>query len=167
MNNQTKTLLIIGAILVAIGVLKPDLSKFININTPAVVDVIDISPPDDASLRDKAANVVEILSDSRSSTLKYDSSRLRDLYLDLAHLISLDGDDLVIKNTEEVRQANSLSGVMLRLDIKGKYANLASACTDVIIEAIGDDNINLSPELRAKAVNGFKALAWACNESSK
>ena len=74
---------------------------------------------------------------------------------------------MVIKNTEEIRQANSLAGTMLRLDIKGKYPNLAKEATEVIVASIGDDNINLSPELRTKAADGFNALAWAYNEASK
>ena len=35
------------------------------------------------------------------------------------------------------------------------------------MSAVGDDVIVLSKELRAKAVEGFNALAWACNEGSK
>ena len=137
MNNQTKMILVLGAILLGLGLFQPDFSNWINIDRVVVVDV--------------SVNAV----------------RLRDLYLDLAQLITLDGDDLVIKNTEEIRQANSLAGVMLRLDIKGKYTDLASTCNDLIVTAIGDDNINLSPELRTKAVEAFKALAWGCNEGSK
>ena len=72
-----------------------------------------------------------------------------------------------IKNTEEIRQANKLAGLMLRLDIKGKYEDLPEAAQALVLTAIGDDNVLLNPDLRAKAVNGFKALAWACNEGSK
>jgi hypothetical protein len=79
----------------------------------------------------------------------------------------LDGEDAVIKTTDEVRQANSLSGVMLKLDMKGKYKDLASSCNSVIQAAIGDDSVLLDKDLRAKAADGFKALAWACNEGSK
>jgi hypothetical protein len=44
---------------------------------------------------------------------------------------------------------------------------LAKETKDVIVAAIGDDQVLLSTELRAKAVDGFKALAWACNEGVK
>jgi hypothetical protein len=85
----------------------------------------------------------------------------------MATLISLDGEDLVIRNTEEIRQANSLSGLMLKLDMKGKYPDLANAAKDLIVTAVGDDNVDLDKELRNNAVLGFKALAWACNEGAK
>jgi hypothetical protein len=98
---------------------------------------------------------------------KNDARRLRDLYIDLAKLVELDGEDEVVKSTEEIRQANSLTGVMLRLDIKGKYPNLAKEAKEVLVSSIGDDQILLSKELRAKAVEGLNALAWACNQGSK
>jgi hypothetical protein len=96
-----------------------------------------------------------------------DSKRLRDLYLDIATLVEIDGENEVIKNTEEIRQANSLAGVMLKMNIKGKYEDLAKSTNAVVVAGIGDDNIVLSPDLRNKAVETFKALAWACNEGSK
>lgn len=167
MTKQTKLLLLIGALLVAVGVFKPDLSKIIPNNNPVVVvDSVKLKAPEDAELREKAEKVVEALSQGTSSS-KYDAGKLRDLYVDLATLIQLDEEDEVVKNTEEVRQANSLSGVMVRLDLKGKYQDLASACNNVVISVIGDDNINLTPELRTKTVDAFMALAWACNEATK
>lgn len=167
MTKQTKLLLLVGGLLVAIGVLKPDLSKIIPNNNPVVVvDSVKLKAPTDPDLRDKAEKVTEALSQGSSSS-RYDASKLRDLYIDLATLIELDGEQEVVKNTEEVRQANSLSGVMLRLDLKGKYENLAVACNNVIIGAVGDDNVNLTPELRTKTVDAFMALAWACNEATK
>jgi hypothetical protein len=56
---------------------------------------------------------------------------------------------------------------MLRLDIKGKYPNLAKEAKEVVVAAIGDDQIPLSKELRVKAVEGLNALAWAFNMGSK
>ena len=103
----------------------------------------------------------------KESGAKSDAKRLRDLYLDLAKLVELDGENEVVKSTEEIRQANSLAGVMLRLDIKGKYPDLAKEAKEVVVAAIGDDQILLSKELRAKAVEGLNALAWACNLGSK
>lgn len=158
-------LLICGALLVLFGLTKPDLSKFIpNNNIPT--NTVVIEAPLDSNIR-KEAEELMVLFKSFGSSAKDDSLRLRDLYLDLSTLISLDGENQVVKNTEEIRQANSLAGVMLRLDIKDKYANLAKEAKDVIVSAIGDDQVLLSVELRAKAVEGFRALAWACNEVNK
>lgn len=158
-------LLVCGALLVLVGLIKPDLSKLIPSNNNPTNSVV-IEAPMDSNIRTQADELVALLK-SFGSDIRGDALKLRDLYLDLATLISLDGTDQVVKNTEEIRQANSLAGIMLRLDIKDKYSNLAKEAKDVIVAAIGDDQVLLSAELRAKAVEGFKALAWACNEGSK
>lgn len=165
MNN--KLLLIVAGLLILLGVTKVNLgglNPFVN-NRPAAVDVLELVTPSDENVKKEAQDVIDLLKKSNGS--KNDFKRLRDLTLDLGRLVELDGEDLVIKNTDEIRQANSIAGVMLRLDIKGKYPNLAKEAKEVIIASIGDDNIPLTPELRSKAVNGFNALAWAYNEASK
>jgi len=166
MNNQTKTVLLIGVALVAWGLFGSQIKNIVNNNNvPVSVDVLELSVPSDENLKKEAQEVVDLL--KKSSGNKNEYKKLRDLSLDIGQLIKLDGEDTVIKNTDEIRQANSLSGIMLRLDVKGKYANLAKEAKEVIVASIGDDNVNLTPELRAKAVDGFNALAWAYNEASK
>lgn len=165
MNN--KALLVVAGLLILLGVTKIDLgglNPFVN-NRPAVVDVMELTAPSDENVKKEAQEVVDLL--KKSGGNKNDFKKLRDLSLDLARLIQLDGEDKVITNTDEIRQANSIAGVMLRLDVKGKYPTLAKEAKEVIIASIGDDNVNLTPELRVKAVEGFNALAWAYNESSK
>ena len=164
--NTKKLALIAGAILIVIGLIKPNLSNLISWpSRPVAIDVLELPAPTVDSLKKEADEVVSLLRSYGAS--KADLKRLRDLMLDLRRLIELDGEDAIIKNTEEIRQANSLSGMMLRLDIKGKYPDLAKESKDVVVAAIGDDNINLSPELREKAMDSFHALAWAYNEASK
>jgi len=155
----------IAIVLIGIGLLKPSIPGFIN-NKPIAIDVLELAEPSDDKLKAEANDVVAIFKHAGSDA-KSDARRLRDLYMDLAKLVSLDGEDEVIKNTEEIRQANSLTGVMLRLDIKDKYPNLAKEAKEVIVAAIGDDNIVLSKELRVKTADALNALAWACNEGSK
>ena len=125
---------------------------------------MELSEPTDPAVKKEADDVVSVLKEAGA---KVDARRLRDLYMDLAKLVEIDGEDEVIKSTEEIRQANSLAGVMLRLDIKGKYPDLAKETKEVVVAAIGDDQILLSKELRVKAVEGLNALAWACNTGSK
>jgi hypothetical protein len=163
--NKKNVLLGLAGVLILLGLIKPDLSNLLNSKPSVVVDVLELSAPTDPEVKSAAEEVTKILSSVADH--KYDSRRLRDLYLDLSRLVELDGEDMVVKNTEDIRQANSLAGAMCRLDIKGKYTNLADAAKKVMVTAIGDDQIVLSPELRVKAVDAFKALAWACNESSK
>ncbi|NBW23465.1 MAG: hypothetical protein EBR82_87545 [Caulobacteraceae bacterium] len=159
-------ILVLGGLLLLIGLIKPDLSLWIPSNHCGKKDSVNIESPLDDNIKKEAQEVASLLKSFGYSS-KDDSCRLRDLYLDLAKLIELDGDNQVVKNTDEIRQANSIAGVMLELDIKGKYSNLAKETKDVIVAAIGDDHLLLSPELRNKAVDAFKALAWACNEGTK
>ena len=163
MSIDKKVLLALGGLLILLGLLKPEFSNVIN-PRPSVVDVLELPTPTDEAVKKEADDVVALVKESGA---KNDAKRLRDLYLDLAKLVELDGEDEVVKSTEEIRQANSLAGVMLRLDIKGKYPNLAKEAKEVVVAAIGDDQIPLSKELRTKAVEGLNALAWAFNMGSK
>ena len=163
MSIDKKVLLALGGLLILLGLLKPEFSNVLN-PRPSVVDVLELPTPTDEAVKKEADDVVALVKESGA---KSDAKRLRDLYIDLAKLVQLDGEDEVIKSTEEIRQANSLAGVMLRLDIKGKYPNLAKEAKEVVVAAIGDDQIPLSKELRVKAVEGLNALAWAFNMGSK
>jgi hypothetical protein len=163
MSIEKKILLALGGLLIVLGLFKPEFSNILK-PRPSVVDVLELPEPTDEAVKKEADDVVLIF---KESGVKGDAKRLRDLYLDLAKLVEIDGEDEVIKSTEEIRQANSLAGVMLKLDIKGKYPNLAKEAKEVVVAAIGDDQILLSKELRVKAVEGLNALAWACNLGSK
>jgi hypothetical protein len=162
--NTSKVILLVGALLIGFGLLKPKLNSPNNAPVEIAVQIID--PPSDPILKEKALLVVECLR-AGSNDRNVDGKRLAGLYFDLATLIELDGEDTVIKNTEEVRQANSLGGTILRMNIKNKYPDLAANANALMVTAIGDDNIPLTKELRVKAVEGFKALCWATNEGSK
>jgi hypothetical protein len=162
--SQKNILLGLAALLIVVGLLKPEFSNILGPNKPVAVDVLELSEPTDPAVKKEADDVVSVLKESGA---KADARRLRDLYMDLAKLVELDGENEVVKSTEEIRQANSLAGVMLRLDIKGKYPDLAKEAKEVVVASIGDDQILLSKELRVKAVEGLNALAWACNQGSK
>lgn len=163
MKNNTLVLIVAG-LLILVGLTKFDFSN-LNIlpNKPAVVDNMELPIPKDENVLKEAQDVLLIA----KTMSKVEARTLRDLYLDIRELIRLDGEDEVITNTEEIRQANSIAGLMLHIDIKGKYSNLPKELKEVIVAAIGDDQIVLSPELRSKALDGFEALAWALNEGSK
>lgn len=161
MNN--KIILVVAGLLILFGLNSFDFSIFLPHN-PINIDVLELAAPTDENILKEAKDVLEIV---KKQVDKEDAKRLRDLYLDIKQLIKLDGDDEVVKNTEEIRQANSLAGSMLKLDIKGKYPNLAKECKEVIVVAIGDDQVSLSKELRAKGMDAFGGLAWAFNEGSK
>lgn len=163
-----KIALIIGFILLLFGLLKPDLSLLINNglnhNTNKIIS-IEIIKPENKDLLASCFDIIKILKiNGRRSD---DAKKLSALYKDMALLISLDNDNEIVKTTDDIRQANTLSGLMLQLDLKGKYKDLPTACNNVLVAAIGDDSVLLDKTLRAKAVEAFKALAWATNEASK
>lgn len=159
--NSKILVLLVGILLIAVGLFKPNLSSLSH-DTPQA----NISKPTNVALLDECESVIKALKNGPSSR-KADGKRLASLYTDLATLINLDGEDTIIKNTEEIRQANRLAGIMLKLDMKDKYADLADANFKLIKAAIGDDSVLLDSDLREKAVEGFNALAWACYEGSK
>lgn len=165
--NSKNLVLVIAALLIGIGLLKPDLSKWVGGSTKPVDNplTVVVNKPSDPEILDECEAVIRAL--KADSDRKVDGLRLALLYNDMATLVNLDGDDMVIKNTEEIRQANKLAGGMLKLDIKGKYPDLAKAAESVVVSSIGDDSVMLDSKLRQGAVDGFKALAWACYEGSK
>jgi len=165
---NSKVVLFIAGVLIFVGIFKPNLSFIVPNKT---VDVIvnpdlEVSRPIDEVLLEKAQAVTKAF-DGSSFDRNKDGQRLALLYLDLATLIELDGEQEVVKTTEEIRQANSLSGTMLRLNLKGTYPGLSDAANDLLVSQIGEDIVPLDSNLRAKAVDAFRALAWACFEGSK
>ena len=160
MNNKT-VLIVVAVFLLLIGIFKPNLDTIFPDSKPG--PTINVVEPTDPELKESCLALATILRNGKSS----DALRLSSLYSDIGDLIALDGENEVIKSTEEIRQANKLSGSLLRLDIKGKYEGLATAAEKVIVVSIGQDDLPLDKELRNKSVTAFKALAWACKEGSK
>ena len=161
--NKNLLVLLVAAVLIVFGLFKPSLSVVDPVNNENSIKVVE---PSNVMLRDLCIPVIDALKYGPSSR-KVDGKRLASLYSDLAVLMGLDGEDQVVKNTEDVRQANRLTGAMLKLDLKDKYPDLKEATTNLVKSAIGDDLILLDAVTREKTVEAFNALAWACNEGSK
>jgi hypothetical protein len=165
-------ILYIGIGLILLGLFKPNITNYLPVINPnnqnaSCLDNYVITPPDDINILEKCNLIIDILQSSNANNKKYDALKLSSLYADIATLIRLDGDDLVVKDTQTIREVNSLTGQMLKLDIKGKYPNLASSAQDVIKAAIGDDDVLLSTENREKAAQAFDGLSWAFYEGGK
>lgn len=165
MNN--KFLLVVGLILLTLGIFKPTFILSNNNQPNNVLENYVIDAPADSLILDKATEVITLMQKVSDSTKKSDCLKLSSLYSDIATLIEIDDEDQVITKTQEIKQANSLCGKMLRLNIKDKYPNLAETSRNVIVAAIGDDDILLDDNTRSKAVEAFRALSWAFYESSK
>jgi hypothetical protein len=154
-------ILIIAGLLIAIGLFRPNFESFVKPNP--VDSIVFVEPKEE--YKEFTNAIIKAL--SIDGDRKVDGKRLASMANDVATLISLDGDNEVIKNTEEIRQINKLIGPMLKLDIKGKYPDLAKASQNLIVSAIGDDAVVLDKELRIKSSEAFMALAWAYNEGAK
>ena len=169
MNN--KVVLAIGAVLIVVGVLRPDLSSLIpsngGNNTPVVnVPEVAVEVPTEPSLKEVADELVKILK-AGGEDRKVDGRNLAKLYSDIANLISLDLDNEVVKTTSEIREVNGVAGSLMNLKLKGKYPEFAQTAKKLVVAAIGDDIAVLNDETRSKAVDAFNALAWACYEGAK
>jgi hypothetical protein len=162
MTTNNKILLAIAGLLILIGLLQPNFGGLLS--RPQSIDSVVLVEPNE-SFKPAVSAIVDAL--STDSDRKVDGKRLASMANDISTLIALDGENEAIKNTEEIRQINKLVGPMLKLDIKGKYPELAKASQDLIVSAIGDDVLLLDKDLRIKASEAFKALAWAYNEGAK
>lgn len=161
MTNKKLYILIPAIILLLIGAVGPYVSNV----SPKAINVTEIKTvvPQTAEMKEACAKLSAILQTGKSK----DALRLASLYSDLSDLIALDGDNEIIQNTEEIRQANKISGVLLQLDLKDKYEGLAEAADNVVVTGMGNDEIPIDSALREKAVETFRTLAWACKEGSK
>jgi hypothetical protein len=164
MKNNNIVLLVIGGLLMVYGILGPVIKN--NVPNPVTVVSTIVEAPLDPSLRSDCEKVIGVFKNGNGNK-SVDGVKLSNLYSDLAKLISLDGENETIKNTDEIRDANRLAGLLYDLDLSGKYPELTETTTNVVKNYIGDDNVVLDPVLRKKAVEAFNGLSWAYYEGSK
>lgn len=164
MNN--KVALTIGAVLIAVGLFKPDLSNFIpHRGGDTVVTPVSAPPePVDPELKEKALELSKLITVNDASV---DGMNLSRLWGDLAGLIEMDSDNEVIKTTAEIREANSVSGRLMNLKLQGKYPGLTEAAREIVVDSIGMNNVVINEETRAKAIDAFRALSWAAYMGAK
>lgn len=92
---------------------------------------------------------------------------LQSIYTNAAKVVAADGivEPQVIKTTEGLRGVHvAILKFIWRgmADNKpGEYEGLSEAIESAVTDAIGNEQRNLTPELRAKAVEVFDAIAWA------
>ena len=161
---KDKILLGVAGILVVFAVFKPYLENMpvIDNNPSPTIIVGEITDEQKEQVKD----IVESVKNGSQDRV-FDGKHLASLYMNLSELISMDASDEIIKNTFDIKQANSLSGRLLKLDFAGKYGDASKLCTTYLKSQIGEEDVELTPELRAKAVESFKVLAWAFNEGAK
>lgn len=118
--------------------------------TPEPIPVVVVDGPSDEMKRIVAA--IEPTSEPE----------LAEFYNDFADVIERDSD--VIKTTGHIRECHIRSGKLTfqKTGIDARTPGLGDKVDAAIAEAIGKQNVTLTPELRARAVQIMKALAWAC-----
>ena len=164
---KNSLILLVGVVLVLFGCFGNNLSNIVFTPRVPVVEGYVIDAPANQELLEKARVITNILKESNDSTARSDCLKLSSLYADLATLVELDGEDQVVKDTATIKEANSLSGKMLRLNIKDKYPGLAEAAKDLVVVAIGEDDVALDEKTRLNAVDAFRALSWAFYEGGQ
>lgn len=157
MNKQNSILWLVAVLLIGVGFFQPSMPSAMFKPTATIS-----APSED--LQSRCQKLIEIVKSYKNADKQVDMKKLMGLYIDLSKLIAINDEDTVIKNTEEIREANRLSGKMSDLNLKDKYEDLGPELNRIVMSYIGDDNEALSPELRQKGVDVFNALAWAINE---
>lgn len=94
-------------------------------------------------------------------TDKADAEKTAQFFTDFADVVERDSD--VIKTTKDLRDGYVRAETLMlqRTDMVGKYPGFGAAKDEVLAEAIGLDQVTLTPEKRTKAVDVFNAMAWA------
>jgi hypothetical protein len=162
---SNKVLLVFGVVLIVFG-----LSQYTSVDIPSpdnpvnVVETLEIDPPSDENLKELAQSVAESLKDGDDDRTK-DGLRLASLYNDMSILIAL--DDNIIKNTNDIAQANVLSAKFLKINLKGKYPGLAESADTLFKTYVSENAVPLDSDMRTKAVDAFQALAWGCLQGAK
>jgi hypothetical protein len=93
------------------------------------------------------------------SASKQDKARVRAYYASLADVVKR--DDRIITTVGKFRttNANALDLAFKGTDLPGKYAGLDVAIEDVLVKAIGKDDVALSPDKRASLVKALEEVA--------
>jgi hypothetical protein len=92
-----------------------------------------------------------------------DGRNLAAFYTAVADVIARD-QGKVIQTTAQLRELNRRAGLLMfqKTGIEGKHLGLAEAIDKVLADQVGLDNVALDADKCQRAVDAFKALAWAC-----
>jgi len=93
---------------------------------------------------------------------KEDGRKIAAFYLSLANTIARD-QSKIIQTAADLREINRRAGLLMfqQTNIKGKYPTLTPAIEKVLADQVGLENTPLDDVRRAKAVEAFRAIAWA------
>jgi len=94
-------------------------------------------------------------------TDKKDALKAANFFLEFADVIHRDRD--VITTTAMIREGfiRAEKLMLQRTEMVGKYPGFGAAKDNIIKETIGLESVELDADKRQKAVEAFKAIAWA------
>ena len=93
---------------------------------------------------------------------KEDGRTIATFYLSLADVVARD-QGRVIRSAADLREVNRRAGALMfqQTGMTGKYPALATAIEKVLADVVGLENTLLDDSRRTKAVEAFRAIAWA------
>lgn len=154
MNKKVRLLL--GLAICVIGLVGEPVFNAIRNIKPSNPDVVVVNEPP-IELKTLVDPVVKI--DIKAE----DADLLSCFYSEMADVISKDKEFL--QNTEQFRTFNITAGKLyFDTKLKNKYDTLGESIDQIIIQAIGKENVSLDSTKREKLVNVLNALAWSVKQ---
>ena len=133
--------------------------------SPSPLDSVVVpktSPADDVDEDAPSAEMQALVSPLRNLAMdQKDASKAAKFFLDFADVISR--DDSILKTTEDIREGYIRAETLMlqKTEMVGKYPGFGEAKDNILAEVLGLDRVLLTSEKRSKAVEVFKAMAWA------
>ena len=154
MSNSVKLFLI--AVLLIGGLWGENIRELVKDN----IDVIDEShkttiPEPSTGYRSLVQPLREMDIDSK------DASQIRDFFWQLSQIVQ--NEPNIIKTTGQFREFNKVSGGLnfAGLEMKNKYPDLGEAIDDIIMDALGKEDVPLDSKKREALYNVLHAIAWS------
>lgn len=91
----------------------------------------------------------------------YQDPELVEFYTEFADVIRRDSE--IIKNMGHVREAHSKAGQLMFQNRRTKNPDLSTKVDTAFAEALGLENVALTPEKRKEVIKLLEELAWAFN----
>lgn len=156
--RKVSILIFMCAMATLFGCLYPPVSP----SSPDSVIVPKTSPEDDVDKDAPSAEMQALVGPLRALGMEQkDAAKAAKFFLDFADVISR--DDSVLKTTEDIREGYIRAETLMlqKTEMVGKYPGFGKAKDDILAETLGLDRVLLTSEKRSKAVEVFKAMAWA------
>lgn len=153
MNKKMR--LFLGLALCLVGLFGEPILNMVKNIKPTVVEVTVNEPSLEFKTLVEPVVKIEISSE--------DANLISCFYSEMADIVSKDTEFL--KSTEQFRNFNVTAGKLyFDTRLKNKYETLGESIDQIIIQAIGKENVALDSAKRDKLVKTLNALAWGVKQ---